>query len=276
VAEVDAAGFVTGVGEGTAAIVARIGDLAASADVAVSAASVADAGPDDPAEADPPGPGPLTGGGETGPILGLRPDRVLLASIDGEGVEPASVELTGEGIAALSTAVAYPGGGASGWLNAELSGTSTPARLELRVDPDAVPVGEHAARVDVSVAGRPTATIQVTYAKDAVPAEDEVSTDFEGTSAFDDLSGLLDRQERLLEDMSPEAYAAVGDTAGTVWGLRGAPDDVRARAAFYAAQAAFGGGDRSEARVWAERAVELAPANDGYRILLEQLTGGAP
>jgi hypothetical protein len=93
--------------------------------------------------------------------------------------------------------------------------------------------------------------------------------------AFEDLPGLLDRQERLLEESSPSAFAAVSDTARTVWALSEASDEVRARAAFYVAQAEFGAGNAGEARAWAERAVELAPSNDGYRILLEQLVGGA-
>jgi hypothetical protein len=272
VATVDAEGVVTGVGEGTAAIVARIGELAASADITVQDARSSATESGGEAEALPTGGGARDGAGS--PALRLARARLSFTSLAGQGeVEPAFVEVTGAGITDLGLEVTYPSGGSSGWLTAGLSGSSAPTRIELRVDPAAVPAGEHEARVDVTAAGSPGASLRVSYLK--APAGPEEA---DAGLPLDELDEVLDRQvNRLLDGPGPEALSAVRDTAEAVWALQGqAPTASRAQAAFVAAQAEVLAGNVEEALTWAERAVALAPDNEGYRRLLEDLGGGTP
>ncbi len=86
---------------------------------------------------------------------------------------------------------------------------------------------------------------------------------------------VLDRQvNRLLDGVSGAALRAVWDTARMVWALDAASNTSRAQAAFVLAQAELVEGNPTEALTWAERAVELAPGNDGYRRLRDDLRGG--
>jgi hypothetical protein len=190
-------------------------------------------------------------------------------------VAPTVIAVEGAGLTGLDVAVTYPAGGASGWLDARLSGTATPAEVELVVDPGVVPPGDYQARVDVSAAGSLGASIQVSYAKRAeIPRTDAEA----GGIPVDQVNPTLDRlDDRLLDSPSPASLAALNDTAQAVWAMGDRiPDVARARAAFYAAQAESALGNTEEARSWAERAVALVPDNDGYRILLESLGGGRP
>lgn len=67
---------------------------------------------------------------------------------------------------------------------------------------------------------------------------------------------------------------AARDTAEVVWGRTGLSDDLRALAAFVAASALQDLREPGQALPWAERAVELAPDNSGYRDLRDVLRGG--
>ncbi len=272
VATVDDEGVVTGVGAGTVEIIARIGSLAATAEVTVGGATETV-----PESNDPPATGPSRPGGGGGtPALSVARSRVALGSVEGQGgVAPTVIAVEGAGLTGLDVAVTYPAGGASGWLDARLSGTATPAEVELVVDPGVVPPGDYQARVDVSAAGSLGASIQVSYAKRAeIPRTDAEA----GGIPVDQVNPTLDRlDDRLLDSPSPASLAALNDTAQAVWAMGDRiPDVARARAAFYAAQAESALGNTEEARSWAERAVALVPDNDGYRILLESLGGGRP
>jgi len=70
--------------------------------------------------------------------------------------------------------------------------------------------------------------------------------------------------------------AAARDTAEVAWGRTGLSDEVRALAAFVAASALQDLREPGQALSWAERAVELAPDNSGYRSLRNVLRGGRP
>ncbi|HSM04637.1 MAG TPA: protein kinase [Longimicrobiales bacterium] len=267
VASVGSDGLVTGLEEGRAAITARIGALAASAEITVSAL---DEGGRGGGEGDRGGEG--GGEGRPGPVV-LTLDRTRVAfssSAGGPPPDPVSVTVGGAGSEGLRAEAAYPAGGGAGWLDVGVSQTGNAARVELTVDPDAVPVGTYAARVDVTGAGGGAATLRVTYQKAAVPDE-------ELPLSLDRIDDVLDRQvNRLLDGVSGAALEAVADTARMVWSLEAAPATSRAQAAFVRAQAEVVLGNQAEALVWAERAVTLAPGNDGYRRLRDDLRGGTP
>ena len=266
VATVDPDGLVTGIGPGQAEITARIGMLAASTDITVSGSD----------EATPGGGGNEGSGGRGGERATPRPGALTLArtsmtfsSVAGEGAPDAgSVAVEGRGLSSLRADVVYPQGGAPGWLEAALSGTTTPARLALTVDPEAVPVGRHEATVEVSAAGAGSARVRVSYEKTAAGTG-------EAGLALTEVDEVLDRQvNRLLDGASGAALQAVGDTARMVWALEAASTTSRAQAAFVLAQSELVEGNPQEALTWAERAVELAPGNDGYRRLRDDLRGG--
>ncbi len=271
VATVDDEGVVTGVGAGTAEIIARIGGLAATAEVTVGGAPEPGTGSDDPPVSGPERPD----AGDVTPTLSVARTRVALGSVEGQGrPAPVAVGVDGAGLSGLGVAVAYPAGGASGWLEARLSGTTTPTEVQLRVDPTTVSPGEYEARVDVAGAGGAGASIRVSYTKSAEAQPTRSSAEF----ALDRVDPTLDRlEDRLLSSPDPAALAALNDTAQALWALgEQVPDPSRGRAAFYAAQAENALGNAEAAFTWAERAVALAPDNDGYRRLLGTLGGGRP
>jgi serine/threonine-protein kinase len=80
--------------------------------------------------------------------------------------------------------------------------------------------------------------------------------------------------DRTGEGAQPAALRAAADTALLVWTLPGAAAVDRARAAHVLGIVRSELGDTADAVRWLTRAVELDPENEGYRTLLDLLTGG--
>ncbi|NNF26409.1 MAG: protein kinase, partial [Gemmatimonadetes bacterium] len=269
VASVDASGRVTGVGPGNASIVARLGDLQATAQVSVSAgASVAARDPSSPSPSDaaPREPtrttSPTPTQGAPARRLTLDVTDVAFVSVDG-GPAPADrsvrVDTNGGGDGALSARVNYGAGAVSGWLQTVVASGGAPPSVRLRVDPTGVPLGRHAARVEVTAPGASAAWISVAYEKSPAATETTAAPpDPAPAPSFrpEDSQSALDRQvNRLLDGPGGAALESVRDTAGLIWELDGVSSAVRAQAAFVMAQAEIAGGRPEAALVWAERAV---------------------
>jgi hypothetical protein len=91
----------------------------------------------------------------------------------------------------------------------------------------------------------------------------------------EDADSVVWRQLGILDNYpSPGQLRAVRDTTATLWADDALPAGIRARAAYAHAQASQLLGERDEALRWAQRAVDAAPAEGGYRTYLRQLRGG--
>lgn len=108
------------------------------------------------------------------PTLVASPATV---QIDGEegGAAPAPVQVsvtsTGAAVSGLTTGIDF-GGGATGWLQASLSGATTPASLDITPSVDGLAAGSYNATISLSGTGATAATLPVTLvvAEGAPPA----------------------------------------------------------------------------------------------------------
>jgi serine/threonine-protein kinase len=266
VASVSSTGLVTGIAPGTASITATALDRSAVAQISVTSGTpVVDSDPSEP-----------------GPPARLALDATALSLESTEaGASPSarSVSIEGANVTALQSRVRYGAGQRTGWLDARLSGTGLPATLTIGVDPGGLPVGEHRATVTVSSAEGPESTLSVTYVKRAAAVErdpEEGSETQPGVPpwtvsyTFDVLYRINDRVSDGAEGV---ALTAARDTAMMVWEVEGGRPQVAAAAAFALAQVELAYGNSGAALEWAERAVDRAPDNDGYRRLRDALRG---
>ena len=109
------------------------------------------------------------------PAIGLEPDSVEFTAVEG-GSDPPSqrvqIENVGSGsLTGLNIAVEYPEGGATGWLSAQLLGTSAPAEVVIRVDIGSLTDGTYTGSVVVqsAVAGNSPQVIDVTLTVEEPP-----------------------------------------------------------------------------------------------------------
>jgi hypothetical protein len=102
------------------------------------------------------------------PAIELVPDTVRLRALRGSGAPPPDSVLilnSGSGIlSGLNTAIGYAEGQPAGWLRADLSGTTAPARLVFRAEVGQRPQGTYDASVEVrsGVAVNSPGTVRVT------------------------------------------------------------------------------------------------------------------
>ena len=99
------------------------------------------------------------------PLLSVNPESVSFAAVQ-NGASPGerTVTVTNSGtgqLGALAVAVRYPAGGASGWLNAVLGGTTAPATITLSASQAGLAAGTYTAFVDVSADGAPNSPVVV-------------------------------------------------------------------------------------------------------------------
>jgi hypothetical protein len=267
VASVSSGGLVTGIAPGTASITASAEEGSAVAEVSVTSATVAV---------------------DSGSIAGGPPARLALgstelsfASTDAESSPaPRSVAIEGTGVSRLVTGVRYAPGQRTGWLDARLSGREPPTTLRLSVEPGGLPVGTHRATVAVTSPEGAESTLSVTYVKraaaEAAPDRDEGSeTGPEAPPWTDSYTfEVLDRiNDRVSGGAGSAALTAARDTATMIWEVEGSRPRVAAAAAFALAQVELAAGNTGAALEWAERAVDRAPDNDGYRRLRDALRG---
>jgi serine/threonine-protein kinase len=86
---------------------------------------------------------------------------------------------------------------------------------------------------------------------------------------------LFRQMDRLIDAPGAATFRAVVDSATQMWDEERLPDPVRALAAYLIASGKMEMGETEPARTWARRAVALAPGNDGFRRLLDQLGGAS-
>lgn len=117
----------------------------------------------------------------------------LLSGKGGPPSAPESVRITNGGggtLSRLSAEVAYPAGGATGWLTATMSSTTAPAVLDLTGDPRGLASGSHPATVVLSAPGawsgpvELAVTLSVTGIILAEPAGGVIVKEGGGTDAF--------------------------------------------------------------------------------------------
>lgn len=98
--------------------------------------------------------------------IDLDRTQVELGTTPGQDSPPAQVQVSNGGdvpLTGLDVSVSYPGGGAAGWLDVDLSATSAPATLTLRARGATLAEGTYSAVVQVrsNLAGVATRSVQV-------------------------------------------------------------------------------------------------------------------
>lgn len=152
------------------------GAVPASLVVALSVAESDDDPPgDDPPGDDPPGDDPP---GDDPPQLTFNPSSVAFGSSTG-GADPSPQQVTvgsdGEAIEGLDVTITYSAGQETGWLSAPLSGTTTPATLDLSSMTAGLPSGVYNAQVTVTGTSVAPHSLPITFAVSEVTPVMEVS-----------------------------------------------------------------------------------------------------
>lgn len=150
--------------------------------------------------------------------------------------------------------------------------TESPATGPSSTEPDISPSSADSVTASASSDAPETAT---------TASDDEATPSEPPTSGFvgeERVAEILFRQLSALseDEVTLVRTRAARDTAMIAWGQDGLEAGNRALAAYVAASALQAMDRADDALPWAERAVELAPDNQGFRDLLELLRAGEP